>query len=141
MKKLALLAGVALLASCGSKEEAAAPEVAASDTMPIDVGAATASAAAAGTTANGSAAGSYDVTNPDGTKTVDTLMADGTYVTRDSGDKVVDKGTWATKDGKTCFTPEGKTETCYTEGARAADGSFEATGPDGKVTKVKPHAG
>jgi len=143
MKKLALLAGVALLASCGSKQEAA-PEAAASDTMPIDVSAgtsATTAAAAPGTTANGSAAGSYDVTGPDGKQTVDTLMADGTYVTRDTADKVVDKGTWTVKDGKTCFTPEGKSETCYTEGARAADGSFDATGPDGKVTKVKPHAG
>ena len=139
MKKLALLAGVALLASCGSREEAPAPEVAASDTVPMDAG--VASTAAPGTTANGSAAGSYDVTGPDGTQSVETLMADGTYVARDKSDKVVEKGTWAVKDGKTCFTPEGKTEQCYSESARGADGSFDATGPDGKVTKVKPHAG
>ena len=80
------------------------------------------------------------VTGPDGTKTVDTLMADGTYVTRDEKDKVVDKGAWTSKDGKTCFKPAGKTETCYSESAHAADGSFSATGPDGKVTQVKPHA-
>lgn len=133
MKKLALLAGVALLASCGS--EAPAPEATATadTTMPMDAGATPAVAVAA-------TPGSYDVTGPDGTKTVDTLMADGTYVTRDTGDKVVDKGAWTSKDGKTCFTPEGKTETCYSESARAADGSFGATGPDGKVTQVKPHA-
>ena len=134
MKQLALIVGVALLASCGSKEPAPEATVSADASMPMDAGAAPAAAVPAVTP------GSYDVTGPDGTKTVDTLMADGTYVTRDTSDKVVDKGAWATKDGKTCFTPEGKTETCYAETARAADGSFSATGPDGKVTQVKPHA-
>jgi hypothetical protein len=130
MNKLILLAGVALLASCGSKSEAPAP-------------AATEEAMAADTAAPMAAAtpGSYDVTMPDGKTGVDTLMADGTYVSRDPNDKVTEKGTWVSKDGKTCFTPEGKSETCYTETARNADGSFDATGPDGKVTKVKPHAG
>jgi hypothetical protein len=134
MKKLALLAGVALLASCGSKEPAPEATATADASMPMDAGTATTAPVAAATP------GSYDVTGPDGTKTVDTLMADGTYVTRDASDKVTEKGTWASKDGQTCFTPEGKTETCYTETARAADGSFSATGPDGKVTQVKPHA-
>ena len=133
MKRLALLAGVALLAACGARDEAAEPEAAATEAAPAE-------AAAPMTTANGAAPGSYDVTNPDGTKSVDTLMADGTYVSRDTADKVTDKGTWTVKDGKTCFTPEGKTEECYTESPRAADGSFEATGADGKVTKVVPRA-
>jgi len=142
MKKLALLAGVALLAACGSKQEAASPEAAASDTMPIDVSAGTAATPAAGaTTANGSPVGSYDVTMPDGKTGTSTLLADGTYVDRDTNDKVTQKGTWSVKEGKTCFVPEGKPEECYTEGARNADGSFDAVGPDGKVTKVKPHAG
>ena len=132
MKKFALLAGIALLAACGTKEPA--PEPAATE-------AAAASPAATMTTANGTGAGSYDVTYPDGTKSVDTLMEDGTFVSRDAADKVIDKGTWAVKDGKTCFTSEGKSEECLTEGPRAADGSFDATGADGKVTKVKPHAG
>ena len=133
MKKLALIAGIALLASCGS--EAPAPEATATAdaAMPMDAGATGAPAAVA-------TPGSYDVTGPDGTKTVDTLMADGTFVSRDASDKVIDKGTWKSSDGKTCFTSEGKTELCYTEGVRAADGSFSATGADGKVTQVKPHA-
>ncbi len=130
MKHFLLLAGVALLAACGAREEAAAPEATATE-------AAEAMPAATMTTA----AGSYDVTYPDGTKSVDTLMADGTFVSRDAADKVIDKGMWAMKDGKTCFTSEGKTEECFTEGPRAADGSFEATGADGKVTKVAPRAG
>ena len=137
MNKLAILAPLALLAACGDRDDAAAPEAAASDTMPMYAGAATAPAV---TTANGATPGSYDVTGPDGTKTVSTLMADGTYVDRDEAGKVTEKGTWAVKDGKTCFDAEGDVaEVCYTEGAQNADGSFDATGPDGKVAKVKPH--
>ena len=133
MNKLALLAGVALLASCGSKTEPAPDAMATADTtMPMDAGASPA--------ATGPTAGSYDVTGPDGSKSVTTIMADGTYVDRDAKDKVIEKGMVAMKDGKTCFTPEGKTETCYTDGAVAADGSFKATAADGKVTQVKPHA-
>ena len=133
MKKLALIAGVALLASCGPKEPAPEAAASADASMPMDAGASPAAMAAA-------TPGSYDVNNPDGTKSVDTLMADGTFVSRDDKDKVIDKGTWASKDGKTCFTSEGKAEQCYTETPHAADGSFSATGADGKVSQVKPHA-
>ena len=135
MKRLALIAGIALLASCGSKEPAPEPTTTADASMPMDVSAAASAAPVAAVTP-----GSYDVTGPDGTRTVDTLMADGTYVTRDLNDKVTDKGTWTSKDGKTCFTSTGKAEMCYAETPHAADGSFSATGPDGKVTQVKPHA-
>lgn len=132
MKNLALVASLALLASCGSGDPA--PEATASTdaTLPMD---AAATPAAAGPTP-----GSYDVTGPDGTKMVVTLMADGTYVDRDLSDKVVEKGKWAVKDGKTCFDDDGdKAEVCYTDSAPAADGSFTATEADGKVTQVKPH--
>lgn len=135
MNKLALLASVALLASCGSKEPAPEATATADASMPMDVNAGPTAAAVAM-----APAGSYDVTNPDGTTGTTTLMADGTYVDRDAKDKTVAKGTWAMKDGKRCFVPEGKPEECYTESAQAADGSFTATGADGKITKVKPHA-
>ena len=135
MKRLALIAGIALLASCGSNEPAPAASATADATMPMDANAAPTAAPAASVTP-----GSYDVTNPDGTKSVDTLMADGSYVSRDLNDKVTDKGAWTSKDGKTCFIPEGQAEMCYAETPRAADGSFSATGSDGKVTQVKPHA-
>ena len=130
MNKFVLLASVALLASCGAKKDDAAAGTATDAAMATE--AATAPVVSA-------TPGVYDVTNPDGTKSMDALMDDGTYVSRDSAGKVSDKGTWASKDGKTCFTPQGKAEACYTEGARAADGSFSATGADGKVTQVAPH--
>ena len=131
MKKLILLAGIAALAACSGKEPAA-EEGAAAEAPATEVAAA---APAAGPTP-----GSYDVTGPDGTKLVATLMADGSYVDRDAAGKVLEKGKWAAKDGKTCFDDEGdKAEVCYTDSAPAADGSFTATTADGKVTQVKPH--
>lgn len=140
MKRLILLAATAMaLSACSQKaEEAAAPEAAATDAM---APAADASTAAAMTTGNGSAAGTYDIVGPDGTKGMSKLNPDGTYEDTDESGKTTAKGTWAVKDGKTCFTPEGKPEECYTEGPAGADGSFEATGADGKVTKVSPHKG
>ena len=131
MKKLILLAGIAALAACTSKEPAA-EETAAAEAPAAAVAAAPAVTATPG---------SYDVTGPDGTKLVATLMADGTYVDRDEAGKVLEKGKWAAKDGKTCFDDEGdKAEVCYTDSAPAADGSFTATEANGKVTQVKPHA-
>ena len=131
MKKLILLAGIAALAACTGKEPAA-EETAAAEAPAAAVAAAPAVTATPG---------SYDVTGPDGTKLVATLMADGTYVDRDEAGKVLEKGKWAVKDGKTCFDDEGdKAEVCYTDSAPAADGSFTATEADGKVTQVKPHA-
>ena len=135
MKRLALIVGVALLASCGSKEPAPDATASADATMPMDAG-----TASAGAEAMAPQPGKYDVTNPDGTQTVTEIKADGTYQDW-QGDKATEKGTWAMKDGKTCFDAEGDAaEVCYTDGARNADGSFEAIGPDGKVTKVKPQA-
>lgn len=131
MKKFAIVASIALLAACGAKKDAAAD--------PAATDAAATTAAATPAAVETPAAGSYDVTGPDGSKMIDTLMADGTYVSRDPGGKVIAKGAWAVKDGKTCFVPEGKAEECYTESARAADGSFTATDAKGAVTQVKPH--
>ena len=71
MKKFALLASIALLAACGSKEPAPEATAAADAAMPMDAAAGASSAPIASITP-----GSYDVTGPDGTKSVDTLMAD-----------------------------------------------------------------
>ena len=131
MKKLILIAGIALLAACSEKQEAAAPETAASDAMPVDAGATPAVAEAT--------PGAYDVTRADGTKLVSTLNADGTYQ-RDYGESV-EKGTWVGRGDQTCFDPEGDAaETCNTRGPSAAGGSFESTNPEGAVSKVVPRS-
>lgn len=130
MKKIALIAGVALLASCGSKTDTAA-EPSATES---------AAATTAAVAAPSPAPGVYDVTDADGKTGTSALMADNSFVDRDGAGKVIDKGTWAVKDGKTCFTGEGKAEECWTESARDAAGGFTATGPKGEIVQVKPHA-
>lgn len=129
MKKFVLFAGVALLAACSEKQEAAAPEMA-TESMPAE--------AAATPAAGGGVPGTYDVTMADGTKRVATLNADGTYERKD-GDKAAEKGTWVARGNQSCFDPEGDApETCNTRGPAAADGSFESTDPAGAVAKVVP---
>lgn len=130
MKRFTIMAACALLAACGSKTEAPADPAASASAE------ATATPAAVHTPAPGS----YDVTTPDGTKLTTTLMADGRYVRRDAGDKVLDKGTWAVTDGKTCFTPETGAVDCFTDTMPAADGSFTGTDAKGGVFQVKPRA-
>jgi hypothetical protein len=143
MNKMLLVAAAAVaLAGCN---KAAAPadnsaSNAAAATNTADTNAtdmnATAPAAAAMVTANGSPPGTYDVAMKDGSKGKTTLNADGTYTDVDSNGKET-KGTWAVKDGKTCFTPTGKTAECYTESAVGADGSFTATSAKGETVTVK----
>jgi len=126
MKKFVIVASIALLAACGAKKDTTA-EPAVSES-------AIETAAAAPTPTPGI----YDVTAPDGKKSTTELMADGLYADKDAAGKVLAKGTWAMKDGKTCFMPEGKPDECYTESARAADGSFTATDAKGVTVKVTP---
>jgi hypothetical protein len=129
MKRFVLLASIALVAACSQKEDAAAPEATASESMPMDAGATPA--------AGGGIPGTYDVTRPDGSKLVATLNPDGTYQ-RDFGDKV-EKGTWEARGNQTCFDPEGDAaESCNTRGPASADGSFDSTDPQGGVSKVVP---
>jgi hypothetical protein len=92
------------------------------------------------TAANGSPAGTYEVTAADGTVTTSTLNADGTYEDTAADGSVLAEGTWAVADGKTCFTPttEGEEAMCYTETAPAADGSFTATPDSGDPVTVRP---
>jgi len=123
-----LIAAAAL--SLGACQKAEAP--AAEESAPTE--------AAAPVAVQSPDAGTYDVTNPDGTTGSSTLNADGTYSDQDSAGKVTAKGTWAVKDGKTCFMPEGAAEECFTESARAADGSFTATDSKGNAVQVKPRA-
>ena len=129
MKKIVLIAAVAALSACSqSAEEAPAPE----ETV------AAPEAPAAMTAAE--AAGSYDVSYPDGTTGVTTIHADGTFVATD-GSNVETRGTWAMKDGKSCFDPEGDAvEACWTQTEPDANGVFTATAPDGTVVTVTPQS-
>jgi hypothetical protein len=55
--------------------------------------------------ANGSLADAYAATTKNGTVTTTALNADGTYTDSDASGKAIAQGTWAVKDGKTCFMP------------------------------------
>lgn len=130
MKRLIAIAGLAALVACNQTE--AEPEA-----QP------TVEEAAAMTTGNGSAPGTYEAVAADGTVTLATLNADGSYSDVIDGE-VVEFGTWAVVDGKTCFTPAADSEgtaTCYTESDVAADGSFTATPDEGDPLTVRPAAG
>jgi len=141
MKKMLLVAvAVVALAGCKKAETAdnsASNAAASTDNSMANTAATTSNAAApAMVTANGSGPGTYDVTQKNGDKGQTTLNADGTYVDKDSKGKEV-KGTWAVKDGKTCFTPTGQSEECYTESPVGDDGSFTATSSKGETVTVK----
>jgi len=138
-----LLVAVAVVALAGCKkaettaDNSASNAAASTDNSMANTAATTSNAAApAMVTANGSGPGTYDVTQKNGDKGQTTLNADGTYVDKDSKGKEV-KGTWAVTDGKTCFTPTGQSEECYTESPVGADGSFTATSSKGETVTVK----
>ena len=135
-----LLVAVAAVALAGCKKAETGTENAAynetSNASANEAAATEAPAAGNVVTANGSPPGTYDVVMKDGSKGKTTLNADGTYTDVDAKGKET-KGTWAVKDGKTCFTPDGKTAECYTESAPGADGSFTATSAKGETVTVK----
>ena len=129
MKKLAIIAGLGLLAACSkpAPSEPAAEETVAAPEAP------------AAASANGSPAGTYTVVAADGTTGTSVLNADGTF-TDTAADGTVAEGTWAVVDGKTCFTgkEEGAKPVCWTESAPGEDGSFTATSDSGETVTVKP---
>ncbi len=122
MKKLVLIAAVAALSACNERAEEAPAA--------ID----TAMAEATPMADAGVAPGTYEVKMADGTVGRTTINADGTYVDVDKDGKEM-RGTFARRDGKDCFDPEGdEAEVCWSVTAPGADGSFVATGPDGTTT-------
>ena len=121
MKRLLVVAALAgTLAACGgAAEESDEPELAATTE------AATAAAAE-------STAGTYEVTLADGSKMTSELKPDGTYEDKDAAGAVAESGTWADRDGMTCFTPaDGKPELCFTLSEPQGDGTRTATPSDG----------
>lgn len=131
MKKLIAVGLFGLLAACGEKpaEPPAVVETPAVVAAPVAV-------------ANGTPPGVFDVTSADGSTMVATINGDGTYVDNASDGSVIEEGTWAVADGKTCFSPttEGAKPMCWTETAPGADGSFTATPDEGDPVTVKPRA-
>lgn len=132
MRKLIMLAAPLALVACA--EPAAEEEAAVVEEV--------AEVAPAMTSANGSAAGMYNVTAADGSINGSMLNADGTYQDMDADGAVTGEGTWEVADGKTCFTSneEGAAAECWTESAPGADGSFTATSDAGDVVTVTPAA-
>lgn len=131
MRNIILVAAVGVLAACQSEpaEEPRAEEA--------EVAAAPEPAA---TVANGSQAGTYEVTAADGSVTRTVINPDGTYVDLAADGSVETEGTFTVTEGKTCFSPttEGAEAMCFTESAPGADGSFTATPDSGDPVTVRP---
>jgi len=131
MRKFMILAAPLALVACA---EEAVEEVPVED----EVGE---TEAAAMTTANGTAPGTYTVTTADGTSGIAVLNDDGTSQDMDADGNVLNESTWAVVDGQTCFTStgeDGETVECWTESEPAEDGSFTATSDEGEVVTVSP---
>ena len=123
MRTLILAAAATLtLAACDKKAEE------------VPAAADTAMAEATPMADAGVAPGTYDVKDADGTMSKTVINADGTYVDTDKDGKEM-KGTYARKDGKDCFDPDGdEAEMCWTSGPADAAGVFTSTSADGKMT-------
>ena len=126
MKIHSALAACLLLAACGSNE--------AEDTVPAPADVA-APSPTTDTVTPVAMAGTYEMTLPDGTVTMQTLSADGTYVDRMDGE-VTERGTWRQQGNQLCYAPEGDTATeqCFAGGDPGPDGAFEMRDDAGDVT-------
>lgn len=131
MKKIVILAAVVALGACSqsSTEPAPADSTVAEAPMPVVT-----------PSPNVATAGTYEVTSTDGTVTMETLSADGTYVDMTDGEQT-DSGTWRVDGDKSCFTPASQEETCYTAAMPDADGNFAVMGPDGTQTATAKRPG
>lgn len=130
MKKLLMVSlVVGALAACQPEQEAEPVVEEIAEPAPVTV-------------ANGTPVGTFAVTNADGTEATAVINADGTYSDSDADGKLIEEGTWAVVDGKTCFTPttEGREAMCFTESAPGDDGSFTATPDVGDPVTVRPIA-
>lgn len=141
MKRLMIVASLAVLGACSQAEEAdpvaevtetAAPE-------PVQAMAADGQPAP----------GFYTVTTSEGEVFNEEVKADGTYVQKDATGKVVETGRWEQKSPEQyCYTvdeayrEEGDTgeQKCNTEGIRE-DGVWFSTSPDGKTATVERASG
>ena len=127
MRKYAIITIISLAAACSQ-----AP---AANTDEPESGSTTA------TTANGSPPGTYYIAAADGTASLVTMNADGTYSQITPEGTFPAQGTFEVVDGETCFKVHqvGAEPTCYTETARAEDGSYIATPDGGEPLTVQPY--
>ncbi len=124
MKKLIILASTLALAACGgANDDAAVDDVVVADDTVV---------ASEDTTG---VAGTYQMTQADGTIVTQTVNADGTYVDTAADGTELQRGTWRTEGEALCFDDTGPAvETCMTGGEVSEDGSFRAIGADGQET-------
>ncbi|MDX1704109.1 MAG: hypothetical protein R3235_07445 [Altererythrobacter ishigakiensis] len=127
MRKLMIIAAPLALMACAEQATDVEEEVV--ETEPAGM-----------TTANGTAPGTYAVSNDEGPAGTSVLNGDGTYQDLAADGSVADEGTWEVVDGKTCFTSneDGAEALCWTESEPAEDGSFTATSDAGETVTVSP---
>jgi len=130
MKKLIAAAAAATLCACGPAEKAEpAPEAA--------------EAAPAHVPDGGSVAGSFTVTNADGSTTSWTNNEDGTY-SATMADGTEASGTYMLTGRDYCYDPagdgEGLDEVCLAFSNATEDGSWASTRPDGSTANIKRNA-
>lgn len=128
MKKIMLVAAIAMIAAC-SEPEAPAEDAAAADTTTVEPAEVMA--------ADGqSPVGQYKVTTSDGMVYMEDLKADGTYTSTDA-DGNVETGTWEQKSPDVyCYTEGDAEQVCNTETV-GEDGVWTSTNPEGKTATVE----
>ena len=126
MKTIVLIAAVAALGACSQEPTAPAPSATLANAEGM-----TAATPTPTPSPNVASVGTYEVTDADGNLTTETLAADGSYQDMVDG-KETETGKWRVDGAKSCFTPEGKSETCVTAEMPGPDGSFDVVGADGK---------
>ena len=136
IRKTILLAAVCALAACGSPEDDADADAAATNATAVDDG--IDPEAEAGFEAV--APGQYEVARADGSIDQLTILPGMTWAMVFSDGEAAG-GTIFAQGGKNCFVTEGVDgHQCFQGTEPAADGSMEVTAEDGEVMTVRPVA-
>ena len=132
MKKLTLIAGIAALAACGQREEAAPAENA--DMNVAEANMAEPAALAAAFKLNET---TWTFTDKEGQAVQESIDANGNYIAN-AGEKHIDHGTSVMKGDKACFTSamDHQGETCWTTKPVEIGQSMETTSDKGEKLTV-----
>jgi len=125
MQRFAIVSAVLVLAACSTEQpEVTEPEEVAEDFV----------------TANGSPPGVYEFTGADGSVSLITVNADGSFSQMTPDGEYGATGTLEVVEGRTCARLEttGAEPLCYTESEPAEDGSFTTTPDGGEPIAVRP---